>query len=186
MNEKTFFKIETERLILSPVVLEDAEEMFMYCNEPTVGKNAGWKTHQNVDETKEIIRTVFLGEDTVFGIRLKESGRLVGSVGIIGDPRFPNDPSVGFLGYASSETVWGRGFMTEAARAVLKFGFEVRGLQRVTAASYADNHRSRRVLEKCGMICEGPLDEKEEDQDGDAHEVLSFSLSKEGFIPDAS
>jgi RimJ/RimL family protein N-acetyltransferase len=59
------------------------------------------------------------------------------------------------LGYWIGKPYWNRGYATEAARAVLRYGFEVLGLNRVWAHHFARNPASGRVLEKIGMKCEG-------------------------------
>ena len=55
------------------------------------------------------------------------------------------------MGYLLSRRVWGRGYATEAARAAVRYGFEVAGLQAIIGLVHPENAASIRVLEKCGM-----------------------------------
>lgn len=95
-------KIETERLILRNITENDACDIFEYGKEANVGPNAGWKPHKNIDETKDIMKNVFINQQYVFGIVLKENNKMIGSVGLIKDPKREN-PHALMLGYAISE-----------------------------------------------------------------------------------
>ncbi|HJJ50481.1 MAG TPA: GNAT family N-acetyltransferase, partial [Methanocorpusculum sp.] len=148
--------IETERLILRQIVASDAEDIFANSCGPKTGLNAGWKPHATIRETREIMNEVFLGQKNVFGIVLKETDTLIGNIGLVGDYMRDND-SVRMLGYSLGEDFWGHGFMTEAAKVVIDFGFETMHLDLISATCYPFNVRSRRVLEKLGFRYEGTL-----------------------------
>ena len=109
--------IKTDRLLLRHIYESDAEDLFEYGNEPNVGPNAGWKPHTDMEETLQIMEQVFVGKENVFGMVLKDSGKMIGSIGLIDDPR-RNNPHAMMLGYAMSEHYWGKGLMTEVARAI--------------------------------------------------------------------
>ncbi|MEG0036399.1 MAG: GNAT family N-acetyltransferase, partial [Oscillospiraceae bacterium] len=104
--------LETARLILRPITHADAEDIFEYAQNENVGPNAGWKPHGSIEETHEIIDTVFSTEN-VFGIILRDTGKLIGSIGIIDDQKRENDEAR-MLGYSIGEAYWGQGYMTEA------------------------------------------------------------------------
>ena len=148
--------IETERLILRSITMDDADDIFEYSSTANVGPNAGWKPHQNREDTLEIMKLIFVDKDGVFGIILKETGKLIGSIGLIVDPKRENN-KVRMLGYAISEMYWGRGYMTESVLAIIRYGFEMFDLDLISAYSYPHNSRSKRVLEKCGFTYEGTL-----------------------------
>ena len=157
--------LNTNRLILRPVVEEDATAIFEYSQEPNVGVNAGWKPHESLEETLQIMKAVFLNQDAVFAIILRENSKLVGTIGLIADPKRQNE-SVRMLGYALSERVWGSGYKTEAVKRVTQFGFEQLHLEAVSAYCYPYNIRSVRVLEKNGFQLEGRLSLCEKLYDG--------------------
>ncbi len=74
--------IETERLILRPWSESEAEELFKYASDPDIGPIADWNPHSSVDESLEIIRTVFTAPET-YAVVLKSTGKPVGSCGIM-------------------------------------------------------------------------------------------------------
>lgn len=95
--------IETERLILRPVTESDAEAIYEYSRNENVGINAGWKPHESLQETREVMKIVFLNQENVFGIELKETGKLFGTIGLIPDPKRQNDQAR-MIGYAIGES----------------------------------------------------------------------------------
>jgi RimJ/RimL family protein N-acetyltransferase len=71
------------------------------------------------------------------------------------------EAQVADMGYELDPNYWGYGYATEAATAVLNFGFSQLRVHRVWANAIAENKASRRVLEKIGMQLEGTLRENE-------------------------
>jgi len=173
--------IETERLILRQIVDSDADDIFAYSRGQNTGRDAGWKPHETLEETRAIMQEIYLGQESVFGIVLKETGCMIGSVGLIDDPLREND-SVRMLGYALGEAFWGKGFMTEAAAAVVAYGFEEMQLDLISATCYPENVRSRRVLEKLGFRYEGTLARAERRYDGQVMDKECFSVTKERYF----
>ena len=159
-------KIETERLILRQITENDAKAVFEYSRDENVGINAGWKPHESIEETRKIMKLVFLDQENVFGIELKETGQLVGSIGLIADPKRQNDKTR-MLGYAIGENYWNKGYATEAVQALIRFGFEKLGLHLISAYCYPFNERSKHVLKKCGFEYEGKLHLAEKRYDGE-------------------
>ena len=152
--------IETERLLLRPFRESDAEAFFECCQNPNIGNNAGWKPHGSLEESQEILRSVFISQSGIWAITLKEDGRLIGSVGIIPDPKREN-PQARMLGYWLDESHWGKGYMTEAVQSVLDYGFNTLQLSLITANCYPHNERSQQVLKRHGFIYEGTLHQAE-------------------------
>jgi len=157
--------IVTNRLILRPITDDDAQDIFAYSRNENVGIHAGWKAHANIDETREIMRIIFLNKENVYGIESKETGKLLGSIGLIADPKRQNN-NARMLGYAIGEEYWGKGYTTEAAQRLINYGFEVLNLDLISSYCYPSNGRSKRVLEKCGFQYEGLLHLAEERYDG--------------------
>ena len=169
--------IETGRLLIRPIEDRDAEDIFEYAQGANVGINAGWKPHENIEETIGIMKEVFLDQENVFGIELKESGKLIGTIGLIRDMKREND-NVLMLGYAIGENYWGKGYMTEAAQAVVRYGFERLHLDLISAYCYPFNARSKRVIEKCGFLYEGKLHQAEKRYDGTILDNECYCLLK--------
>ena len=78
--------LKTERLLLRPFRETDLQELFECCQNPNLGNNAGWEPHKSIEDSKEILHTVFMGNEGVFAMILKENNSLVGSIGFIPDP----------------------------------------------------------------------------------------------------
>lgn len=74
--------IETERLILRPWRESDVDALFKYACDPDIGPIAGWRPHTSVDESLEIIRTIFAAPE-IYAVVLKDAGEPVGSCGIM-------------------------------------------------------------------------------------------------------
>ena len=87
--------LETERLLLRPFRETDLQELFECCQNPNLGNNAGWEPHKSIEDSKEVLHTVFMGNEGVFAIILKEDNSLVGSIGIITDPKRENRYGLG-------------------------------------------------------------------------------------------
>ena len=75
-------EIVTERLILRPWQESDAESLYKYARDPEIGPIAGWPPHTSVEDSLNVIRTVFSAPET-YAVVLKETGEPVGSAGIM-------------------------------------------------------------------------------------------------------
>lgn len=168
--------IETDRLILRATQMSDAEDIFEYASGKNVGVHAGWKPHETIQETRQIIQTVF-SEDNVFAIVLKESRKVIGSIGLVADPKRAYD-RVRMVGYALGETYWGRGYMSEAAKALIDYGFGTLDLVMISAYCYPSNERSRGVLKKLGFEYEGTLSLCEKSINGEVLGNECYALKK--------
>ena len=144
--------LETPRLWLRPFRDSDAADVYAYARDPQVGPIAGWQPHKSQEESREIIRTVFSAPG-VFAMELKETGKVVGSVGYVGNhpvgvrPDCPDDE----VGYALAPACWGRGLMPEAVNEVIRWLFEERKLDAILCAHFDWNAQSARVQQKCGF-----------------------------------
>ncbi len=146
--------LATPRLLLRGWREDDLADFHEYARVEGVGEMAGWLPHASLEETRRILEG-FIRKGNVFALAERASGKVIGSLGLhrswaAEEPAYAA-LRVKEIGYVLSKEYWGRGLMTEAVRAVLRFGFEECGLDAVTAAHYAENTRSRRVIEKCGF-----------------------------------
>ena len=146
-------KLETSRLLLRPWEEKDAESLYKYAKDPAVGPSAGWPPHTSVENSLEIIRTVFAVPET-YAVVLKSTGEPVGSITIL----FDNDMHTAQfseheaeIGYWIGVPFWGQGLIPEAVRLLLQHCFEDLGLQAVWCGYYDGNVKSQRVTEKCGF-----------------------------------
>ncbi len=112
------------------------------------------------------------GSSYHFMIVLKETGKVIGGVGILKINRVNKSA---LLGYWVGKKYWGQGFATEASKLALRFAFGELHLHRINGKVYADNHASRRVLEKCGFRQEG-ISRKARYKYGKWRDLLLFGL----------
>lgn len=144
--------LETKRLILRRWEESDAEDLYQYARDPEVGPPAGWPPHQSVDESREVIRTVFSGREC-YAICLKEDGRAIGAIELMlnGNTKMTDRDDECEMGFWLGKLFWGRGIMPEAVKKMLRHAFEDCGMRKVWIGYYEGNTKSKRVQEKCGF-----------------------------------
>lgn len=142
--------IETERLILRPWELIDAEALFQYASDPRIGPNAGWPPLKNIENGKKIIELV-LSNWGFYAIVLKETNELIGCINLlIGEAsNFHITDDEGELGFWIGVPHWGKGYVTEAIEEMLDYGFVDLKLKKIWCGYFEDNIRSKAVQEKC-------------------------------------
>lgn len=172
--------LETERLLLRAWTKADAGDLFDYAKNPNVGPNGGWKPHETIEESMEIIDSLFLAEYYIFAIQWKATGKVIGAIGFEEDGKRPSICCLE-LGYALAEEFWGMGIMTEAARMAITYGFEELELDLISIYRNPKNTRSGRVIEKCGFKREGVLRKANKIYDGTLRDVACYSLKKEEY-----
>ena len=172
--------IETQRLILRPLTLEDAQAAFDgWTSDPEVAKYMRYYAHKEVGQTLEWLKSVVANEnsDTDFdwGFVLKETGELIGAGGIYYD----DEDGMFEIGYNFAKKVWGQGLGTEAARAMLDFGRNTLHQTQFRGRHDVRNTASGNVMKKCGFVYEGEcIDHMLED--GAERTVSMYRLSTAG------
>ena len=147
--------IETERLLLRPFEQADLYEFHEYASVEDVGEMAGWKHHETVEQTQEILDR-FIEEKKTFAIVLKENNKVIGSLGVekygMEEALTEFDNYKGReIGYVLSKDYWGRGIMPEAVHAVIDYLFNDLDLDFLICGYYDFNKQSKKVQEKCGF-----------------------------------
>ena len=138
--------IETGRLALRAPRLEDAEAVAMLANDRRIAENTLRIPHPySLADARTFITAANAGGETVFLITA-EGGRIIGACGV--DKRDGAEPE---LGYWLGVRHWGKGYATEAARAIIDHAFGDLGCDVLVAGARVSNPASRRVLEKCGF-----------------------------------
>lgn len=144
--------LETERLILRKITLEDAKDMYTYASNEEVTKYVTWDKHSSLSDTIDFINKFLPQYDAPWGIQHKENGRFIGTVHFVW---WQPEHKSAEIGYVLSKEYWGKGLITEAARTVITFGFESMNLVRIQARCFLENIGSERVMKKLGMSFEG-------------------------------
>ena len=144
--------LETKRLILRPWKESDAESVYEYAKDPAVGPSAGWPPHKSVQESLDVIQNVLNGAEC-YAICLKEDGIAIGAIELKlnGKTDMTDQDDECELGYWLGRPFWGNGYMPEAAKELIRHGFEELGMQTIWCAYYDGNIKSGRVQEKCGF-----------------------------------
>ena len=155
--------LATERLFLRDFVQGDWQAVLAYQRDPLYLRYNPWSSRTRQD-VREFIQ-MFLDHQKQeprfkfqFAVTLKSTGQLIGNCGV---RRASAEAQEADIGYEFDPRHWGRGYATEAARAVLHFGFSHMRVHRITAECVAENTASAHVLEKLGMHQEGRLREHE-------------------------
>ncbi len=143
-------RLETERLLLRPFTLADAPVVEREVARVEIARMTLTIPHPYPEGGgAEWISRARPGVD--FALELRDGGELVGAASLVAEEEHRRAE----LGYWLAVELWGRGYMTEAAAAVVAYGFRTLTLNRVFAQCFAHNPGSRRVLEKIGMTYEG-------------------------------
>jgi RimJ/RimL family protein N-acetyltransferase len=154
-------EIRTNRLYLREFVEADWPAVLAYQSNPDYLRYYPWETRTRRDVQAFVQRLVNWQQEQPrkkyqLAIVLLAEKQLIGNCGVRLEQ---SDSQEAELGYEISPDHWGRGYATEAAGAMVTFGFQELDLHRIWAASLADNVGSIRVLEKLGMHYEGRLRE---------------------------
>lgn len=142
-------ELNTERLLLRPIRREDARRIYdCWASDPEVTKYLTWPTHSSVAVTEQIVDywLADYGRPDCYryGIELRATGELIGMIDVVG---IRNGEPV--IGYCSGRAYWGRGYMTEALRA-LTGELLAAGYPAISIEAMAENIGSNRVIQKAG------------------------------------
>lgn len=160
LNHKGTKTIETDRLILRPFTMADAEPMFRnWASDDEVTKHLTWPTHASVEVTKMVLSdwTGSYPNDDFYNwaIVLKENGpEPIGNISVV---HIKEKTLCATMGYCMSRAHWGKGVMAEALTALIGFLFDEVGFNRVEADHDPKNPNSGRVMQKSGMTYEGTM-----------------------------
>jgi [ribosomal protein S5]-alanine N-acetyltransferase len=150
--------LNTPHLKLRRLTIKDSRDMFLYASDPLVSRHVLWDTHQSIGMSRDFIRGVLRqyrkGLPGTFAIELKETHRMIGTIGFMW---INTDHKSAEVGYSLAREQWNKGYASEALRAVVAFGFDVLRLNRIEAQHETDNPASGKVMSHAGMRYEGTL-----------------------------
>ncbi|MBV8762322.1 MAG: GNAT family N-acetyltransferase [Deltaproteobacteria bacterium] len=147
--------IETPRLVMRPLELGDADALFPFASDPELSKNMSWDPHRDRSETVGFLQRMAASYAANSGIgwAITHEGAVIGVISVEGirwDFRaWRMDKAE--IGYWLGRPHWGKGLMSEAAFAVLRWSFETLGLHKVTIGCVEGNDASRAIIEKLGF-----------------------------------
>ena len=148
----------TPRLRLRRLTMGDAADIYRYSRDPEVAKHVLWEAHRSIGDSRAYLRYMLRRyrsrEPASWGIELRSTGRIIGTIGFMW---IQQDNAAAEVGYSLAREYWNLGLMTEALRAVIQHGFDDMGLNRIEAQHETTNPASGAVMRKCHMQKEGTL-----------------------------
>lgn len=165
----------TSRLALRPLSPDDAHKLHdMYKNRAAM---TYWHSppHRTVDETREAISSMLTENARWWSVRERDKDDPIGVVGFLGNQGVPG------MGYILHPDYWGRGYMTEAARSALEYGFNVLELNRVELWIQEGNTASERLAKRLGFRCLGRFRQKYAHQ-SNSHEKWVYGLHVDEWL----
>lgn len=174
---------ETKRLILRKITLSDLDDIFEFSSDPEVAHHMTWEVNKSKDETlNNFIKTVMKGyengQSADWAIVYKESKKVIGTCSFVD---WSNEHKRAEIGYVLNKNYWGHGFVSEAIKEVIKFGFRSVQLNRIEGGCNTDNIGSEKVMLKVGFEYEGTL-RKNEFIKGEFRDTKVFSILKDEFL----
>lgn len=144
--------IDTERLKLRAVTIDDAADLFECINDPEYLKYVPFKAHGTLDETKELIQRKLLTKSSklprIMAIVHKESDRMIGLIAFVDLNKRTKEAEVGYVLHPEYTN---QGYMSEALRATINYGFKFFDVDRIIARCHPLNLSSQQVLVKAGL-----------------------------------
>lgn len=141
--------IETERIILRPLTVDDAKDVFEWTGDKRVAEYMIYPYHKRIEVTEEWLKSLkILENEYTWGFVRKSDGKLIGSGGI----RFRIDENAWSFGYNFRYDCWGNGYATETAKRMIKYVIENHNAKDFVAEHALENYASGRVIEKCGLV----------------------------------
>lgn len=150
--------LETSRLILRPMTMKDTADIYDFARDKEVARHVLWDAHRSLADSREYLRFILRqyreGRPSSYGMVLKETRRLVGTIGFMW---LNEENSTVEVGYSLARSHWNKGLTTEALRALIDMSFTYLHVHRIEAQHDLSNPASGRVMLKCGMRQEGVL-----------------------------
>jgi len=147
-----FVPLSTPRLDLVALTLAHASAVFAYASDPEISRLVDWSRHETVADSRRFVARSMVGYAQgghyEWGLIRRQDGAFIGTCGL---GEIDTTRGVGTLGYVLAKPYWGRGYATEAAAAVLQFGFAHLGLRLIEANAFPENVASLRVMAKLGL-----------------------------------
>lgn len=143
---------ETERLIIRPWKIDDAKNLYEYAKDPEVGPSAGWQPHKNINESEFVIIN-FLNGTQCYAICLKHDKKPIGCIELIlhlNKPYMKDNECE--LGFWIGKPFWGKGYIPEAAKKLITYGFKNLNIKTIWCCHNIKNTKSKRAQEKIGFI----------------------------------
>ena len=176
-------EIETDRLVLRKLTLEDNQDLYEYTSDYEVSKYVSWEKQESLDDAinyiKSVIKQYAEAENPyVWAIELKENHKMIGTIELSSLSKKHKRCE---LESDINRDYWRKGYNTEALKAVINFCFTTLDLNKIQTRCYAKNIGSYKVMEKVGMSHEG-VQRQHLFMEGEFHDLFRYSILKDDFI----
>ncbi|MBB6672145.1 GNAT family N-acetyltransferase [Cohnella nanjingensis] len=172
--------LETERLLIREFTMDDAEAVHRYASDPIVTQYTIWGPNTE-EETRAYMKLMMEMREQQprrgyeWAMTLRDGGALIGGCGL-----HVSEPAQGEIGYCLNPAYWRQGYASEAAEALLRFGFGTLGLHRIYATCRPGNIGSAKVMQHVGMQYEGRLREHMRHK-GSWHDSFLYSILEQEY-----
>lgn len=179
MRYAEFEELYTEHLHLRKLRREDIPAYYARVgSSPEVTKYMLFSPHRDVSESaasvEKALRRYAEGKCYRYCVALKETDELIGVIEAL---RFDEERDSCSFAYMLGEDFWGRGYGTEALKAVFGFLFDKMGIRRIEADHMAENPASGAVMRKAGMVKTG-LEKAKYEKNGVFHDAVTYTITK--------
>lgn len=181
MDNAAYPQLETARLTLRQLTAADLPTLVALAGESAVALNTINVPHPyHLADAHQWLRVseaaYAAGEGVTFAIELKQTAEFIGSIGLGLEPRFDRAE----VGYWLGIPYWNQGLMSEALAAMLRFGFETLGLNKILATHFANNPASGAVMRKNHMVKEAELAQHVK-RAGHYLDVVQYRLTRQEY-----
>jgi [ribosomal protein S5]-alanine N-acetyltransferase len=181
--ERTVYKgvptLETERLILRAISVDDIQSMYNHMKDMEVRKFFEKFWPKDIEGVEKFVRAaVQKNEDdqsAEWVILLKDEKRFVGRIRLSEHLYWCNSA---MIGYSFDKDYWGQGLASEAINRVIQFGFDEMHLNRIEAWHDSLNAASGKVILKCGLTFEGTLRERGQSGNAEMYSILQYEYQE--------
>ena len=141
-------RIKTERLLLRPLMEEDADSIFEWVSDERVARYMVYTTYTDIEQVREWLAFISHNASTYnFGFERLSDGLLIGS----GDIGQGKKPGCWGFGYNFGYDCWGKGYATEAVKAMMDYAYKNFGARKFASSHCEPNIASGNVMKKCGL-----------------------------------
>lgn len=168
--------IYTQRLILRKFTADDVQAMFEnWASDARVTRYLTWRPHESPEATKQLLElwcAAYENQNTYNWV-MEYEGTPIGNISVV---RLSEKSEHAELGYCMGYAYWNKGFMPEAAKAVIDYLFAEIGVNRVGISHAVKNPASGRVAQKCGLTFEGTKREYFKTFEGEFLDISDYGI----------
>lgn len=174
-------KLETDRLILRKITLDDTEDMFNnWASDPKASEMLDWEVHGSVDVTKKVIShwiEEYENGSYNWVVELKDNHEIIGSITAV---KYNEKNKTCEIGYCYGSKYWRHGYASEALRRVIEFFLNETCIELVEAKHIIGNPNSGKVMAKAGMTKDATLRKRRlNKKTGEIEDLIVYSITKD-------